>query len=267
MGKVLAINVSKVKGIAKTSVEQVEIVEGWGLKGDAHGGDWDRQVSIFPVECLEKVPPEKKEEVLSGGYTENLTIAGVELSELAVGNFVSIGEAVIKILHLGKDEFKEHGRPYIVSREGRFGRVVQGGLVNMGDTVLTYKFNKEDFLKCCQEGINTMVQVFLNEKMDPNATDMYGATALMLAARNGHADVVRMLLDKGAGLNASSHDGITALMIAAYMGHALTVKMLLAAGSDPDMRSESGLTALSLAREGNHEAVIQILEKKRQENS
>ncbi|WP_081410898.1 ankyrin repeat domain-containing protein [Desulfotruncus alcoholivorax] len=262
MGKVLAINVSKVKGIEKTSVEQVEVVEGWGLKGDAHGGDWDRQVSIFPVECLEKVPPEKKEEVLSGGYTENFTITGVALPELAVGNFVSIGEAVIKIIHIGKDEFKEHGRPYIVSREGRFGRVVKGGLVNAGDAVFAYTLGQETFLKCCQEGISSMVQVFLNEGMDPDTGDIYGATALMLAAKNGHSSVVRELLDKGASVNACSSDGITALMVAAYMGDALTVNMLLTAGADPDMRSESGLTALSLAREGNHEAVVRILEKK-----
>ena len=262
MGTVLSINVSKVKGIEKTSVEQVEVVEGWGLKGDAHGGDWDRQVSIFPVECLDKVPSEKKAEVLSSGYTENFTIAGVALPELAVGNFVRIGEAIIKILHIGKDEFKEHGRPYIVSREGRFGRVAKGGLVKAEDDIFVYSSNKDVFLKCSEEGITSMVQVLLNEGMDPNTEDAYGATALMLAARNGHSDVVESLLDKGASVNASSYDGITALMVASYLGHTITVNILLTAGGDSDMRSQSGLTALSLAREGNHEAVVRILENK-----
>lgn len=135
MGKVLALNISSVRGVNKTSVNEVKIIEGWGLEGDAHGGDWDRQVSIFPVEALDKVPPHKKDEVLSGGYTENITVSGILPATLTTGSLVKVGQAVIKIMHIGKEQFKEHGRPYIVSREGRFGRVIQGGIVKIGDSV------------------------------------------------------------------------------------------------------------------------------------
>ncbi|MFZ5596321.1 MAG: ankyrin repeat domain-containing protein [Bacillota bacterium] len=261
MGKVLSINISRVKGIEKTPVEQAEIIEGWGLKGDAHGGDWDRQVSILPVESLEKVPPGKKEEVLQGGYTENFTISGIEPSELAAGSFVRINKAVINILHIGKDEFKEHGRPYIVSREGRFGRVLRGGTVKVGDDVKAYTFSPDSFFQCCRDGDSTMVRVLLDRGIDPEATDIYGATALMLAARNGHTPVVRALLEKGAAVNTMSADGITALMAAAYPGHTETVELLLSAGADPAARSESGLTALSLAREGKNDDIVRVLEK------
>lgn len=68
MGKVLAINVGKTRGIEKTGVDSIKIIKGWGLEGDAHGGDWDGQVSIFPIEALEKVPINKKDEVLQGGF-------------------------------------------------------------------------------------------------------------------------------------------------------------------------------------------------------
>lgn len=136
MGKVLSLNISSTRGVEKVSVDTVEIVPGWGLDGDAHGGDWDRQVSIFPVEALDKVPPGKLAEVAGGGYTENITIAGMPLEKLSVGTTVRIGEtAAIKILHIGKEKFKEKGRPYIVSREGRFGVVVRGGPVKIGDKV------------------------------------------------------------------------------------------------------------------------------------
>jgi len=135
MGKVLSINVSAEKGIEKTSVSEVNVLEGWGLEGDAHGGDWDRQVSIFPVEALDKVPEHKIEEVLSGGYTENFTVQGIPFDQMVVGTTLKLGEAEIKILHIGKEEYKESGRPYIVSREGRFGRVVRGGKVKTGDEV------------------------------------------------------------------------------------------------------------------------------------
>ncbi len=136
MGKVLSINVGAEKGISKTSIKEVKVIEGWGLEGDAHGGDWDRQVSIFPIEALEKVPSHKLEEVLNGGYTENFTVSDIPLEQMTVGKTVKIGEAKIKILHVGKEEFKEHGRPYIVSREGRFGRVIKGGKVKEGDEVV-----------------------------------------------------------------------------------------------------------------------------------
>ncbi|GAB6180843.1 MOSC domain-containing protein [Desulfotomaculum defluvii] len=139
MGRVISINISQIRGTDKTQVNQVKIIEGWGLEGDAHGGNWDRQISIFPVEALEKVPLDKKEEVLSGGLTENLTIEGIAPEELRVGSKIMIGEAEIEILHIGKEEFKEHGRPYIVSREGRFGKVLKGGFVSIGDKVIINK--------------------------------------------------------------------------------------------------------------------------------
>lgn len=87
------------------------------------------------MESLQKVPDYKKEEVLNGEYTENITISGVALNDLMEGSTIRVGEAVIKIMHVGKEKFKENGRPYIVSREGRFGRALKGGKVQTGDSV------------------------------------------------------------------------------------------------------------------------------------
>lgn len=261
MGRVVAINISPVKGIEKNSVERVKVIAGWGLEGDAHGGGRDRQVSILPLEAMEKVPPEKKEEVLAGGYTENFTICGIVPSDLDVGCLVQIGEAVVEISHIGKEVFKEHGRPYIVSREGRFGNVIKGGPVILGDKVWAYSDNEESFLKSVEDGNLTISQLFLKRGMSPDTRTGYNATALMLAARSGNAGIVRSLLEKEADVNAASNDQVTALMVAAYEGHAGIVEILLAAGADINARSESGLTALLIARQTNHNAVAQILEK------
>lgn len=135
MGKVLSIHVSAERGIMKNDVKEVRVLEGWGLEGDAHGGNWDRQVSVFPVEAMNKVPLEKRAEVLADGYTENFTISGLLLEDFPVGCLLKLGEVEIEILYIGKDVFKENGRPYIVSREGRFGRVHRGGIVRVGDSV------------------------------------------------------------------------------------------------------------------------------------
>jgi MOSC domain-containing protein YiiM len=136
LGKVLSLHIGTERGVDKNCVPEVVLVNGWGIQGDAHGGEWDRQVSILPVEAIEKVPQAKRGEVSSSGYTENVTITGIPLVELSVGKTLQIGaEALVKIIHIGKEEFKDRGRPYIVSREGRFGVVVKGGKVKVGDTV------------------------------------------------------------------------------------------------------------------------------------
>lgn len=135
MGKVVSLNISEKRGVEKTQVFSVNAIEGFGIEGDGHAGAWDRQVSVFPIEALEKVPSDKIEEVKSGGFTENITISGVSLDDLNVGTVIQIGEAIIKILHIGKEEYKEHSRPYIVSREGRFGIVVKSGEINIGNSV------------------------------------------------------------------------------------------------------------------------------------
>lgn len=135
MGKVLSINISKQRGVEKTPVNQINVIEGWGLEGDGHGGNWDKQVSVFPIEALVKIPENMFDEVNNGGYTENFTISGIELNKLAVGKTLKIGESEILICHIGKEQFKEHNRHYIVSREGRFGKVIKGGIVKIGDSV------------------------------------------------------------------------------------------------------------------------------------
>ncbi|OBR90131.1 MOSC domain protein [Clostridium ragsdalei P11] len=135
MGKVVSLNISKKRGTEKIQVPSVNVIEKYGIEGDAHAGNWDRQISILPIEALEKVPSDKVAEVNKGGFTENITISGIPLNNLGVNSLIQIGEVVIKILYIGKDEYKEHGRPYIVSREGRFGIVVKGGKINVGDPV------------------------------------------------------------------------------------------------------------------------------------
>lgn len=134
-GKVISINVSARKSREKTSIDEVMVIENWGLEGDAHAGKWYRQVSIFPVEALDKVPADKIDEVRKSSYAENFTIIGLPPDEMAVGKTLIIGEAEIIITHIGKEEFQNIGRSYIVSREGRFGRVTKGGRVKKDDEV------------------------------------------------------------------------------------------------------------------------------------
>ena len=134
-GKVIAVNTAEKRGTPKKNVGEGYLREGWGLEGDAHAGAWDRQISIFPLEAMDLVPPEIKPTIAKDDYSENITIEGIPLADLQVGRRLRIGEAEILICHIGKEKPKDTERPYIVSREGRFGTVVKSGKVSVGDVV------------------------------------------------------------------------------------------------------------------------------------
>lgn len=61
-----------------------------------------------------------------------------------------------------------------------------------------------------------------------------GATALFIAAQNGHERILEILLEQGAKTDAARTDGATALWIAAQMGHDHIVRRLLKAGAKVD---------------------------------
>lgn len=99
---------------------------------------------------------------------------------------------------------------------------------------------------------------------DINARDEHGQTALMTAARDGHASVVRFLAGRGADLNHHAKYGLTALMIAVIRGHAEVVRVLVEAGADLTPAGTGapgfhGKTAAALARDRGDEAVLKLL--------
>ncbi len=136
-GHLISVNLGKIRGVPKHPVQEGTLTPDWGLVGDAHGGDWDQQISLFPVETLALVPKSIRAGFEENSFSENLTIEGIPPEKLRPGTILSVGSADIKILKIGKVSFEppESGRPYIVSREGRFGRVLKGGIVKPGDRV------------------------------------------------------------------------------------------------------------------------------------
>jgi MOSC domain-containing protein YiiM len=135
-GRVIAVNSAAQRGITKINVGVGYLREGWGLEGDAHAGPGDRQVSILPLEAMAMVPPAIKATFADDDYTENITMEGIPLHELTIGRRLKIGEAEVEICHIGKETPKTTGKPYIVSRQGRFGTVVKSGKVAAGDAVI-----------------------------------------------------------------------------------------------------------------------------------
>jgi MOSC domain-containing protein YiiM len=139
LGKILAVCTSKHKGERKKNVGQGVLIENHGLRGDAHAGDWHRQVSLLAVESIKKMQ-EKGLDVGPGDFAENLTTEGIELVSLPVGTKLKIGDALGEVTQIGK---KCHNRcaiyyqagDCVMPKEGIFIRVLQGGPVKTGDII------------------------------------------------------------------------------------------------------------------------------------
>ena len=139
MGEILAVCTSEKKGIAKINVNEIELIENYGLKGDAHAGNWHRQVSLLSFEKIDDFN-KKGASVEFGAFGENIVVKGIDLAKLPIGTKLSIGEAIIEVTQIGK---KCHNRCHIfytvgdciMPREGIFARVIKGGMMKVGDNI------------------------------------------------------------------------------------------------------------------------------------
>lgn len=139
MGTIIGICISQVRGTQKQEIKEAEIVKGWGIEGDAHVGNWHRQVSLLSYEKIEKFR-EEGADVDLGAFGENLIIEGFDFRTLPVGTRFQIGDAVLELTQIGK-ECHSHCEIYkkmgdcIMPREGVFTEVVKGGHIKKGDEV------------------------------------------------------------------------------------------------------------------------------------
>ncbi|HUU26801.1 MAG TPA: MOSC domain-containing protein [archaeon] len=136
-GKVVSISISGKKGIPKTQVEFADLVADWGIEGDAHAGDWPRQVSLLASESIEKMR-RMGLKVSPGAFAENITTENIDLLELKVGQRLSIGEAELEVTQIGKECEHRCSVYYqvgdcVMPREGIFARVAKGGRIRAGD--------------------------------------------------------------------------------------------------------------------------------------
>lgn len=138
-GSIVAVSVSKSKGEKKTPVESVHVRENFGIIGDAHAGDWHRQVSLLAQESIDKMVSLGLA-VGPGDFAENITTLGVDLVNLPVGTRLAIGPVVLEISQIGKvchtrcAIFYQAG-DCVMPKEGVFATVVSGGVVRPSDEI------------------------------------------------------------------------------------------------------------------------------------
>lgn len=138
--EIIAVCISKSKGERKIDIEQGVMQKGFGLAGDAHGGDWHRQVSLLAIESIEKMRAAGLD-VGPGDFAENLTTQGIHLYSLPIGTRLQIGDSVLlemtqigKVCHDRCAIYHQAG-DCVMPREGVFAIVLEGGPVKAGDPV------------------------------------------------------------------------------------------------------------------------------------
>ncbi len=111
-----------------------------------------------------------------------------------------------------------------------------------------------------RQGDTDMVDRLIRAGADVKAANRYGVTPLSLACLNGDATVIEKLLKAGADVNAKGQEDETPLMIVARAGNVEAAKVLLAHGAQVDVREKwHGETALMWAAAEKHPAMIQEL--------
>ena len=140
MGKVVSVNISEKKGTIKHPVEQIELRKGFGIEGDAHAGDWHRQVSLLDLSSFDKMHNNASVELKPGIFAENITTEGVDLWHLPVGTRLEIGDTLLEITQIGKEchrhcqVFRQVG-DCVMPREGIFAKVITEGMIKAGQSI------------------------------------------------------------------------------------------------------------------------------------
>ena len=133
MAHVEAVCLSHKKGIVKKEQDKVTLRENWGIEGDAHAGDWHRQVSLLAGESIDDVK-EILPTLKNGAFAENIITRGFDLNSVKIGDRLQIGDTVVlEITQIGKEchnsgcAIKKATGDCIMPKEGIFSRVIQGG--------------------------------------------------------------------------------------------------------------------------------------------
>ena len=139
MAEVVSVNISERKGTVKHPVPEIQLRLRHGIVGDAHAGDWHRQISMLSEESVDKMRgmlPQLK----AGAFAENINTVGIDLKNLPIGTRLRVGETEVEVTQIGKEchndcAIKKATGTCVMPTEGIFVIVVREGVVRPGDPV------------------------------------------------------------------------------------------------------------------------------------
>jgi len=134
---VQSVNISSEKGEIKKPVDHIDLNDN-GIIGDAHAGDWHRQVSLLAQESIEKAGEAAGTLFPYGSFAENISTIGIELHNVSILDRFESEKVILEVTQIGKECHakcaigKQIGN-CIMPIEGIFCRVIKGGIVEVGD--------------------------------------------------------------------------------------------------------------------------------------
>ena len=140
MAKVVSVNISEKKGTLKKPVPQIELKLRHGIVGDAHAGDWHRQISMLAEESVDTMRDKCPIPLDPGVFAENINTVGIDLKHLPVGTHLRIGSTEVEVTQIGKEchndcAIKKAVGKCVMPTEGIFVIVVTEGIVRAGDEI------------------------------------------------------------------------------------------------------------------------------------
>lgn len=144
MAQVTAVNISERKGVRKHEVPYIDLKLRHGIVGDAHAGDWHRQISLLAEESVDTMRAVCPIALDAGIFAENINTRGIELKTLPVGTHLRVGETELEVTQIGKQchndcEIKRATGKCVMPTEGIFAVVVKEGRVQAGDEIEVLK--------------------------------------------------------------------------------------------------------------------------------
>ena len=139
MASVVAVCISEQKGTQKHEVPEIQLKIDHGIVGDAHAGNWHRQVSLLAQESVEKMKAVFPD-IPVGAFAENILTEGLTLFTLPVGTRLRVGEVLLEVTQIGKEchahcAIRQQVGDCVMPREGLFTIVLEEGTIRAGDTI------------------------------------------------------------------------------------------------------------------------------------
>lgn len=138
MSTIKALCISDEKGTQKHPVEKVLMRKDHGIVGDAHAGNWHRQVSLISADDIASFNAQGAQ-VSDGAFGENIIVSDIDFTTMPIGTHFKIGDVTLELAQIGKEC---HSRCHIyhkmgdciMPRKGVFATVVDEGSISVGDT-------------------------------------------------------------------------------------------------------------------------------------
>ena len=140
MATVVSVNISEKKGTIKHPVPEIQLKLRHGIVGDAHAGDWHRQISLLAEESVDTMRAVCPIALDAGIFAENINTRGIELRTLPVGTHLRVGETELEVTQIGKEchndcAIRKAAGDCVMPREGIFVKVLESGEIKTGDEI------------------------------------------------------------------------------------------------------------------------------------